>query len=304
MRKIFVFVLVALSTWTACSDDKDLGPDIPFVGSYQLPQGKSSADDRIVELFNTYGSYFLYEYTQKDFNWTQVSVGSSANYSYGTILGDPVYAGDWLDVMERIWLDFYPEDFLQKNLPYRILMADSIKQTYTYERSATYYKVYLTTNTLAIAGLNKDIVSLSGAVEKSFKNVLQQEFLKHLINSGALVAPDEFYYVSDYSKKATAGVEARTRGFVPSIDMEESYGSVYDWCTYIVYGTTELSRTNDLRHYLMNMISHAETESNSWATYLTYPLVKKKHDILKKYFLEEYGIDFQKIGNANAKYSE
>ena len=112
MRKIFVFVLVALSTWTACSDDKDLGPDIPFVGSYQLPQGKSSADDRIVELFNTYGSYFLYEYTQKDFNWTQVSVGSSANYSYGTILGDPVYAGDWLDVMERIWLDFYPEDFL------------------------------------------------------------------------------------------------------------------------------------------------------------------------------------------------
>ena len=53
MRKIFVFVLVALSTWTACSDDKDLGPDIPFVGSYQLPQGKSSADDRIVELFNT-----------------------------------------------------------------------------------------------------------------------------------------------------------------------------------------------------------------------------------------------------------
>ena len=162
----------------------------------------------------------------------------------------------------------------------------------------------MTTNTLAIAGLNKDIVSLSGAVEKSFKNVLQQEFLKHLINSGALVAPDEFYYVSDYSKKATAGVEARTRGFVPSIDMEESYGSVYDWCTYIVYGTTELSRTDDLRHYLMNMISHAETESNSWATYLTYPLVKKKHDILKKYFLEEYGIDFQKIGNANAKYSE
>ena len=233
-----------------------------------------------------------------------MSVGSSANYSYGTILGDPVYAGDWLDVMERIWLDFYPEDFLQKNLPYRILMADSIKQTYTYERPATYYKVYLTTNTLAIAGLNKDIVSLSGAVEKSFKNVLQQEFLKHLINSGALVAPDEFYYVSDYSKKATAGVEARTREFVPSIDMEESYGSVYDWCTYIVYGTTELSRTNDLRHYLMNMISHAETESNSWATYLTYPLVKKKHDILKKYFLEEYGIDFQKIGNANAKYSE
>ncbi|WP_455508762.1 hypothetical protein [Butyricimonas paravirosa] len=307
MRKIFVFVFIALGVWTSCSDDKDLGPDIPFVGSYQLPQGKSPADDRIVELFHQYGSYFLYEYTQKDFNWTQVSVGgsSTANYSIETVLGNPVYAGEWLDVLERIWLKFYPQEFLSKNLPYRILMADTIKQVWTYVRPTTYFQVYLTTNTLAIAGLNEDIVSMPGSVEKSFKNVLQQKFLEHLINSGVLVAPDEFYNVSDYSTTATAGEDARTRGFLPSIDSEEKYGIKSEvWVTYIPYGSVELPRTEDFRHYLMNMISHAESETSSWATYLTYPLVKKKHDILKKYFFEKYGIEFQKIGDANAQYSE
>ena len=52
------------------------------------------------------------------------------------------------------------------------------------------------------------------------------------------------------------------------------------------------------------MISHAVTEENSWATYLTFPLVKKKHDILQAYFLEKYGIDLQAIGNANSGYVE
>ena len=62
MRKIFIFVIVALSSWTACTDnDNDLGPDIPFGESYKLPQGKSPADERGVALFEKYGSYFLYE---------------------------------------------------------------------------------------------------------------------------------------------------------------------------------------------------------------------------------------------------
>ena len=47
------------------------------------------------------------------------------------------------------------------------------------------------------------------------------------------------------------------------------------------------------------MLCHAEDEIDTWATYLTYPLVKRKHDILQEHFMETYGIDLQAIGNAN-----
>lgn len=299
MKKILFFAITILSTWTSCSDDKELGTDIPFVGSYQLPQGKSPADDRIVELFNKYGSYFLYEYTQEDFNWTQVSFSSN---NYTAILGNPAYAGDWLDVIERIWLDFYPTDFLAKNLPYRIFMADSIKRI---TKSRTFiYEAYRSTNTMAIAGLNEKVGSLSKSAEKSMKNILQQVFADYLVNSHLVEAPDEFYAVSDYAKAAAWAANTdnspRERGFLPDITDEEQWNYVNDfWCQH-----SNISRTDDLKHYVTNMVSHAETEEDSWALYLTYPLIKKKHDILQKHFLEKYGIDLQAIGNANARYAE
>lgn len=40
--------------------------------------------------------------------------------------------------------------------------------------------------------------------------------------------------------------------------------------------------------------------SEEWAEDLTYPLVKKKYDILRNYFLEKFNFDIQKIGDANA----
>ena len=305
MRKIFIFLIVALGSWTACTgDDNDLGVAIPFVESYKLPQGKSPADDRVVALFESYGSYFLYEYTQRDFNWTQVAIPTGSN-RYEAILGDPQYVGEMLDLLEEIWLNHYPVDFLAKNLPYRVLLADTVKLTSTFTNLVSYFKSYLTTNTLTIAGLNKEVSSLSSVAQKSMKNWIQQAFLDHLLKTNAIEAPEEFYEVSDYTRAANGGpADARERGFIPNIDKEERDGIVSEWCDRVDYYTGLLPKATDFKQYVKNMISHAETEENSWATYLAFPLVRKKHDILQTYFFEKYGVDLQAIGNANSHYSE
>ena len=49
-----------------------MGSVDPLTPDYILPQGKSPADNRIVELYNQYGTYILYEYTERDFNWSQM----------------------------------------------------------------------------------------------------------------------------------------------------------------------------------------------------------------------------------------
>ncbi len=77
---------------------------------------------------DTYGSYFLYNFTQKDFEWTQ-SAGSSASKIDTAVLGNPAYTGDMLALLEDVWLKFLPEDFAKKGgIPYQVLITDSIRQ--------------------------------------------------------------------------------------------------------------------------------------------------------------------------------
>ena len=38
--------------------------------------------------------------------------------------------------------------------------------------------------------------------------------------------------------------------------------------------------------------------SEAWALDLEFPLVKKKYDLVRDYFLQKYDFDIQKIGDA------
>jgi hypothetical protein len=299
MKKILFSIMIIGVLAASC--DKDMLDDPqPVPQDYTLPQGASAADSRIVSLFEKYGSYFLYDYTQRDFNWTMVSSNVSSYY-FRAVLGSPQYAGNMLDLLEEIWLDFYPDNFLKTNLPYRVFLADSIIQVYSYREVALYSR--LTKNTISIAGMNDKIPTMSATDKRKMKNDIQRNFIMDLINNNKLTIPDEFYAVSDYTTKCVTTPSspdyARTRGFVPSIDYEDSYGMVSEWCTYLDYSTKMLLKSNDVAHYLKNMLCHSESDPNSWGKYLTYPLVKKKYDILRQHFISTYGFDIQFIGNAN-----
>ena len=305
MRNLCLSVIFGLlCCCMSCAEDKGIGPELTLERDYIIPQGMSPDDDRVVELFEKYGTYFLYDYTEAEFNYSIVSsTSSSSNVTIYGVLGDPMYLGDMLDLLDEIWLRFYPDEFLAFNLPYRVLLADTIKQVYSYERPNDYLYTRLTANTIAISGLNANISNMPADEKRKMKNDLQKNFITDVLNNNKLSIPQEFYEVSDYSSAASADPSsdnyARARGFVPSIDYEDTYGTVSEWCTYVDYQTKRLSESNDLMHFLKNMLCHAEDEPDSWGTYLTYPLVKKKHDILQQHFKELYGIDLQAIGNAN-----
>ena len=303
MKTNIWLIAIALLLAYSCAKDKEIGPDVPVKVDYVIPQGQSPADDRIVALFEKYGTYILYDYTEDDFNYTIVTSGGTSNMTVYRVLGNPIYVGDMLDVLEETWLRFYPDDFLAKNLPYRILLADTIKGVYSYERPDLLYKCYLTANTVSVAGLNEDIQTISAEDKRLLKNELQRNFVSDLLDNGKITIPREFYEVSDYTIAASSDVAsenyARVRGFVPNIADEDSYGLVYEWCLTVDWKTKTLSQDQDLLCFLHNMLCHAEDEIDTWATYLTYPLVKRKHDILQEHFMETYGIDLQAIGNAN-----
>lgn len=75
-------VAIGLLLTYSCAKDKEIGPDIPVTVDYVIPQGQSPADDRIVALFEKYGTYFLYDYTEDDFNYTVVTLGGASNVTF------------------------------------------------------------------------------------------------------------------------------------------------------------------------------------------------------------------------------
>ncbi|MDY4044187.1 MAG: hypothetical protein SOY65_10360 [Marinifilaceae bacterium] len=288
--KITVLRALLMLLLLACSEDKELGniPDLEL--DYVLPQGGSPADDRIVEYYNKYGSYILYKFTERDFEWTQIANSTlSGTYIYSA--ADPNYVGNMLDLLEEIWFGFYPDDFLRKTIPYKVFLTATLDwmafgfPISRYSRSGE--------NQIAIGYCSDTLTKFSSTTKLEFKIWLQRELWLGWLNTGLIQIPDAFYLVSDYGSAASVDDPsspnyARARGFVA-----DGYG--YEWCTFTDWTTGKLRMTDDSAAFIGGMVTRTSEE---WAADLEFPLVKEKYDILRNYIQDAYGFDIQSIGNA------
>lgn len=248
------------------------------------------ADQRILKLYETYGSYFLYEFSEKDFNWTQIS----------NSLGDDVFRFDpiepgkvknLLDLLQLTWFDFYDQEFLAHAMPIRIFLTETVQlQVRKFDWGIwdyilswkDVYARYLD-NQIAISNVNKSVADMSAEEKRVYKSNLQSVFLESLVASATIVAPDEFIAISDYSNNVDDTEEARNAGFVLNPTMD------YEWSI-----DGNMTESNDLNAYLASLVFRTAKE---WEDDLQYPLVKQKYDILVSWLKTEYGIDIVKIGN-------
>lgn len=283
--------LLAILFLSGCAKDTQIG-NIQVPGAdYVLPQGGDAmADQRILKLYETYGSYFLYEFSEKDFNWTQIS----------NSLGDDVFRFDpiepgkvknLLDLLQLTWFDFYDQEFLAHAMPIRIFLTETVQlQVRKFDWGIwdyilswkDVYARYLD-NQIAISNVHKSVADMSAEEKRVYKSNLQSVFLESLVASATIVAPDEFIAISDYSNNVDDTEEARNAGFVLNPTMD------YEWSI-----DGNMTESNDLNAYLASLVFRTAKE---WEDDLQYPLVKQKYDILVSWLKTEYGIDIVKIGN-------
>lgn len=305
--KMNIYILLAFYAFTlgGCADKDKLGEPITINDEYQLPQlGASKADnDRILALKGTYGSYFLYNVTQKDFEWTQSSGTGSSSATDSIILGKPEHVGLMLDFINDIWLKYYPESFKKGGgLLYRVIMADRIQR----RRPGTGYppgQEYLFSNQkingkgITIAGMNASLATISKADKIARRNELQKELLKYYIANRLLDIPNAFYYSTDYITVPETPITVaypenrnayRDRGFLPS----GYFGTTtQEWFFPWTWGQ---ARASDLDSYLLNLTQRTDAEM---APYLAFPLIKQKFDILINHFKTKYNFDVRAMAN-------
>ena len=280
-------MIMAMWWCTACTDSDDVGGAVEsLLAEYELPQGKSDADDRIVKCFEDYGSYILYEYSSVDidyeFTW----------FSFAWAEPDPTYVGDMMDLLEDIWFDFYPAEFHRKFMPLKIFLSESVGLE-SWDGSMIYQFSILNESSLIVGFCSDTLQKLSSTTKKEFMKNLQINLWTTWVNSVEL--PDEFFALSDYSYPATADDPSssdyvRNRGFIS----DYTYGYADEWSTYGHWETGVLDELTDASTYITNMIRFTSAE---WAADLEWPLVKQKYDILRNWFIEQYGFDLQGIGD-------
>ena len=291
--------------WGACSQDKEIGQIEPLSMDYELPQGKSSADNRILTFYEQYGSYILYDYTDNDFYYDN---GIYTSYKYE--LPESECVNEMLNLLDTIWFNFYPDEFLAKTTPYQIFLAGDLQnerteisinpETETLIHDTVYYPqlFVIGNNSLVFSNCRADSLNLvTSDILLAWKNQLQSKlWTSYWLTYNYIDFPDEFFEVSDYVGAANTDPSspdfAWARGFV------EGFERSYEWYTLTDWSTDALSETSDLSTFLEEMVT---CSSEEWAEKLTYPLVREKYDILRSYFIENYNVDLQKIGDMNYK---
>lgn len=274
MKKITTYLSVlCFLCCMACSEDKEIGEVTPLTMAYELPQGKSTADERIVELYNRYGMFIVYDYENKDFHY------DNALDSYAYELPDPEYVQDMMDLLEDIWFGFYSEKFHQKTLPYQIFLAKELTNT-VYDQGKF---MALGNFSLAFDRCSDEIRNITPEAKLKLKNELQLTLWlnKWTATGGDIEIPEEFYEVSDYDIITTNTDESATNYF-----KAEGFIDYIDGMTF---------KNEDIDAFIKGMLTWT---SERWAEELKWPLVKKKYDILRDYFIENYNVDLKKIGDA------
>ena len=290
MKKLIQYLPMLLLGWcVGCAEDPAIKEIEPLTMDYELPQGKSEADDYIVDMYDKYRTYIVYEYTDNDVYYDEGIKQSLVDFQ----LPDPKYVESMMDFLDQIWFKIYPEKFHQQTLPYQIFLAKEVDDVRSGEVISTRF-VYNGDYSFIIGECNENLGRLTQEEMKTYKNTLQVAFWDYLNQQNRIDFPDEFFEISDYSKVASREDEtspdyARARGFVEG-DLQLSY----DWYTYAYYPTYTINKSQDLMSFITWLLTRSSEE---WEEDLTWPLVKKKYDILRNWTQEEFGFDIQSIGN-------
>lgn len=279
------------SAFSSCNKEAALQPSIP-VSTDTLPQGDHSYDTTILQFYNTYHTAILYRFDSVDYNY---------NWTMALQAGLTVQVADTNDInlalqfLQTNWFGVYPNAFLQKTLPYRILLGEHISSTgggAVSTVSGNAISEFLN-RVSAMAGVNyvcfgivnDSLKTLTPVQIDSTRGVLQRAFWQEALQNNQIQMPTGFSGLIDYAVVS----------YDPN-DMQD-YGMLFNY-----YNNSYLvpSASSDFLDYIQVITStDSTTMANTWLS----PAVdvngyyNQKYKLITQYYLTNYGVDLQAIGN-------
>jgi len=291
--KQMILCVGLLLTLTACGNEDPINPDNnseKIVGPHTLPQGTHPYDKIIQEVYSKTSTFLLYKFTDTDFAWgvTQNFLWSKdrmKDEGYLYELPDERYVGKQVELLETQFFNLFPTEFLKKHLPLRILLCGKLyylESGYTEMPAETDYKrinAFEGYEYFAVNWGNGELSQITKEQKDQFRKDMCLLFLRRIypyINKGTTreVIPEAFISVSAYGPKADGSLK---EGF---LDASHKSSEREDWFDY-----------------LQTIVSTPLTKLEASDGILTHELVRRKYDIVIRYFKEQFNVDLQNIGN-------
>lgn len=278
ISRIFILLFSGcLGMLASCRKEAALYAPLP-PDAYELPQGNSAYDDTIVAFKQQYGSYILYNFTNRDFAYAR---GSSISDT--AAVPDPAYVPDAIRLLKDKCLPWYPETFRQKCMPFRIILAATIGTASNGAIVANTSGFSASAEMLGIGWTNAQLASLSAADLKKVAANLHRYFVQRAVMGGSLKIPDTFLALSAPNSASYNDANKYEKGML-------------EWPRNFAAGQYYI----DFGAYVYAITSQTTAELNAGVLKSTVDkkgLIRQKYNIVVTFFKTEYGLDLTAIGN-------
>lgn len=269
---------------------------------YHIPQGNNSYDQRIVDYYNRYGSYLLYDFTKKDAYWSITKWDSSMRIAPA----DPDYVDKQLDLLDSTFFRYYADSTLRKYLPVKFLLCSSVRlgtvvtEVDAYNTTApNSTAAYVYQTFVANWGSSRILKIKNGTTVDSvarFRGNINYSFLRLMQLTNRMGRSEIFDAASDYTTALVTGTNAVSgrynRGFIGTTALPPV---ATDWMWYVQ------AIVQNPYSYLTN--GTGMTANNATLQGVLSPvkdstgLIRKKYDAVIDYYKSNYNVDLQRIGN-------
>ncbi|MBE9601547.1 putative zinc-binding metallopeptidase [Pedobacter sp. MC2016-24] len=305
---IIATIWLALSLNSCKKSEGELSPS-GIIDNYSVPQGNNTYDQTIVGYYQKYGTYLLYEFSEKDAYWTPTDWkkplpgGAGGSWSAGTEVAgsNPENIPAQLELLDKSLFQHYPNAFLKTFLPVKILLCskvDSVYNTYVFTPVYTATKAvkkvpaHYNYDNIAVNYGDATISTMTAAEKLAFLARVNLVFIQSIISRGLVKPTSEFINSADYITAMTTQAQAYGKGIILSYS---SVNATADWNAYITamvtYSEADLNKTV--------VITNTSAVGILNPTKDTTGSIKKRYSIVRNYFIDNYQVDLQKIGNAS-----
>jgi hypothetical protein len=307
MNKLIYIALLLLTTGlfvTGCKKEGALTASEEEQG-YTLPQGYHSYDTTILDLYNKYSGYFLYKFIDKDTYWTPTGwknafPNASGVWQAGYLVttADTNYISQQLALIKKLWFSWYPDKFLVTFLPAKVMLCASVDSIYTnflvtpFVKTTKSVGAWFNYDNICINYGNAGVTTMTSKDSMAFAAKCNLIFIQSIYGRNMTPVTNDFTSVANYSITLSSQAAAYAQGI-------------------ITYYVNTRSPQLDWNTYLEAMVSRSETNLNKStvntdrtsmgllnATKDTNGKIRQRYNIIRNYFISNYGVDLQAIGNA------
>lgn len=327
--------MLALSvSFTSCNYDEDALEPSNELTAYKLPQSDITHDydQTIQKFYDDYDVYLLYNFSEKDAYWTpsgwmngELSDDNDPDKGKSGFIvskADEAYVGQQIDFLNEIWFSRINSEARKKLLPTLILLCsevDDVRQSWVL--TPVFKTIYAPVEIAAFNNYgnicvgygNAKLATLTNAERKTYQQELFIQWVKYIAEHKA--APSDVFTSSvNYNDKTVTGALGPLKCTAVGI-LNDGYNTsaLKDWQLFMLmmmlcpeswltedpdnlsgwYGWTQYVDGVTVYDYMGNFHGILNPAKD------TKGILKNRYDLVRRYFVDNYHLDLQSIGNGN-----